>query len=150
MKQIKLDEKTRRELYKLLPFSMSARVDYTPETLDFLGEDAPVFKIRQMTKEEYTETRRNAVSKSLKDDDLYTISRKLIYGWKKYREILSIDSDENGSSIKYGEDIKFTADENGNPTEECIKKINPWVLNNILQESFEISTLQDIERASLT
>lgn len=142
----RLDADTRAALYKMLPFSMSARVWYTPDDLEFLDEK-PRFKIRQLTKKEFGELRKKFKDGSLTDNEMYKLAGKVLYGWEKYREIIEIS--DNGE-VKYGDAVKYTADENGNPTKECVCQLTPQMAGSIVGEAFRISALQEVERSGLT
>lgn len=104
MAEFRLDEKTRKALMGLMPFSQGGTVNFTPEIFDSLPESArPVFKQRAFTRGEFQSVRDVYADDSVKDKQkvLWDIARKTLSGWETVFDLAT------------GEPMPFKADTDG-------------------------------------
>jgi hypothetical protein len=111
MAELRLDEKTRKSLLGLMPFTQGGVMDYTPEAYLSIPENIrPVFSLRAFTRQESCDIR------SMFLNDKYSIeeraeknmenARKVVMGWKNIYDLSTGEPLEyKGSALGADKDL---------------------------------------------
>ena len=140
MKRI-LDEITRKQLLGYVPFSVNARISYTPEEYKSIPEDLrPVFELRALSQEGHVQMQKNvrdyiaevdSTKKSILSDNNESIFINCIVGWKNLFDAAT------------GEEIEYKCDKG------IYSTFPLWLQLSITQYIKKISGISSVEDGSL-
>jgi hypothetical protein len=135
-----LDEKTRKSLLGLMPFSQKGTIDYTPEQFANFPENVrPIFKQRSFTREEIKEVK-SVISKTDSpdyDSQIREFTRKTVQGW------------DNLYDLSTCKKIDFVADEDKGADKKLFESIPILVVSKILNNALVISGIISQENLGL-
>ena len=141
MAEFVLDEKTKRALLGLMPFSQKGTMKFTPECYAEIKDDKyrPVFQQRPFTKNELLKVReiQDADDISQKIYPLITITRSTVLGWERIIDVFS------------GAPIAFKADEDSGADKEQWEALPDIVKIQLYRNVAVMSGLQRQERQGL-
>lgn len=148
MAEFILDEKTKKALYGLMPYSQNGTIDYTPDCYNIpeLPESKrPIFKIRAFTNEELAEAKNwiyKPKAEQSKDyhvklnDHICEYARRVTKGW------------ENFFQLPDGKDVEFSIGDDGFADKSVFKKVNESIMGMIYRTAGKASGLYPIEEGS--
>lgn len=143
-----LDEETRKQLLGYVPFSVDAKISFTPEEFNAIKDVSlrPVLEIRSLTQSELTQLRHNSQELAanataekvlITADSNLNVIRGCILGWKNLFDV--------GSK----EEIEFSASPIGGCDEKLFQILPIWLKRSILNFVRKISGLTEPEELSI-
>ncbi len=96
MAEFRLDEKTKKSLLGLMPFTQSGTMNFTPSMFDTIPIEAqPIFKQRAFTRGEVQQYRDIIKDDGAKTDDkltlLMALTRPTVLGWERQFDLATGD-----------------------------------------------------------
>lgn len=140
MAEFKLDEKTRKSLMGLMPFSQSGTVDFTPDCFEGVDVEAcPVFKHRAFNRIEFQAVRDIYADDTKKDKQksLWEFARKTVIGWERVFDLAT------------GELLVFKTDPDGGMDKEQWETLPTVIRREIFTNVSIVSGLLTQEKQSL-
>ena len=141
-----LNEETRKQLLGYVPFSVDAKITYTPEEFLSIKDETlrPVFELRSLNQAEITQLKKNSQELSTPNSNRGKIAkdnvgliRACVLGW--------VNLFDAGS----GEEIDYEASPTGGCKDEIFDRLPLWVVVSLMEFIKKITGLSSAEDLSL-
>jgi hypothetical protein len=143
-----LDEETRKQLLGYVPFSVDAKITFTPDEFSSVKDETlrPVFELRSLNQAELTQLKKSSMgmSREASPEEVNRIAeantmliRACVLGWK------------NLFDSGLGEEIEYSSSPTGGCEESLFKRLPIWIVRSIMEFVKKISGLSVAEELSL-